>query len=156
VAKSKKRSQGSQSSDPLEQWEAEHDTLSEEQWEKILEYEPEPYWPPDEVLEEQARQYEKEQKQARAFKRKFGITLGEAELRWSTKYNRDLRRLLEVDKLMTVSELADLLRISPRSIRNQMSRGKWPIPWSKHAGRVLFRRDDVVAHLLSVTTPTKE
>ena len=42
-----------------------------------------------------------------------------------------------------VNEIAQLLRIKPKTVRNRMAAGSFPIPYKKFGKHVLFPRQDV-------------
>jgi excisionase family DNA binding protein len=48
-----------------------------------------------------------------------------------------------VKEWLTVAELADHLGVSPKTIRNQLSKKKFPIKHRKVGGKVLFRAKDI-------------
>ncbi len=45
--------------------------------------------------------------------------------------------------LLTVPETADFLGLAPKTIRNQLSTGTFPVQATRLGGRVLFRRSDL-------------
>ena len=47
------------------------------------------------------------------------------------------------DRLLNIDEVADMLSISPKTIRNEISSGKFPIPYVKYGRRVLFKEKSV-------------
>ena len=46
-------------------------------------------------------------------------------------------------RFYTVAEIAQLLRIKPKTVRNRMATGSFPIPYKKFGKHVLFPRQDV-------------
>jgi excisionase family DNA binding protein len=60
---------------------------------------------------------------------------------------RQIRRLMGAGqkRLLTVDEAAASLGISPKTIRNRLSSGNFPIKSVKLAGRTLFKVSDIDA-----------
>lgn len=52
--------------------------------------------------------------------------------------------------LLTIDELAQVLGASPKTIRNQLSAGTFPIKPRRIGGRVFFRRRDVEEYVNSL------
>lgn len=50
----------------------------------------------------------------------------------------------EPSPFMTLQEAAAFLRLDPRTLDNMRQRGTGPL-YSKHGGRVVYRRDDLIA-----------
>lgn len=46
-------------------------------------------------------------------------------------------------RLLPIPEAAEYLGISPRTVRNELSRKTFPVKPVKHGGKVLFRREDL-------------
>ncbi|MDD2901550.1 MAG: helix-turn-helix domain-containing protein [Syntrophales bacterium] len=53
-------------------------------------------------------------------------------------------------RLLPIPEAADYLGISPRTIRNELSRKTFPVRAVRHGGKVLFRRQDLDAYIESL------
>ena len=51
----------------------------------------------------------------------------------------------ELRPFLTIDEVAELLRVSPKTIRNQLSSGRFHPRPTKIGGRVLFRAADLEA-----------
>ena len=52
--------------------------------------------------------------------------------------------IVELSPFMTPHEAAIYLRLSPRTLDNMRQRGTGPI-YTKHGGRIVYHRDDLVA-----------
>jgi hypothetical protein len=52
--------------------------------------------------------------------------------------------------LLTVDETAQALALAPKTVRNQLSAGTFPIKAVRSAGGVRFRREDLVAYVDSL------
>ena len=51
------------------------------------------------------------------------------------------------ERLLTVEDLARVLRMASKTIRNNLSRGAFPIPAKKICGKLLWDRKDVERYL---------
>ena len=54
---------------------------------------------------------------------------------------------MEIQKLLTVGEVADILKIKRQTVYNKIWKGDFPIPYKKIGALVRFREDEVLAFL---------
>ena len=63
-------------------------------------------------------------------------------------------KLVEIIKepmrFLTVKEVAERLGLAERTVRNQMSEGRFPIRWKKPGGKPVFLNKDVERYILEL------
>ncbi len=57
-------------------------------------------------------------------------------------------------KLLTVKQVSERLGLAERTVRNQMSEGRFPIPWKKPGGKPLFLNTDVERYMIKLPYET--
>lgn len=75
-----------------------------------------------------------------------------ADLSQVLKELKELRAELRAGtkRLLPIPEAAEYLGLSPRTVRNELSRKTFPVKPVKHGGKVLFRREDLDAYVDSL------
>lgn len=53
-------------------------------------------------------------------------------------------------RLLPIPEAAEYLGLSPRTVRNELSRKTFPVRSVRHGGKVLFRREDLDRYIDSL------
>jgi len=53
-------------------------------------------------------------------------------------------------RFLTVKQVAERLGLAERTIRNQMSEGRFPIRWKKPGGKPVFLNKDVERYMLEL------
>jgi hypothetical protein len=105
------------------------------------------------ITEEGAQRFEMEQAYIRKFKKKHGLTPDEWEnlqrMRHFPGYRQIVLQMAGIDstKLLSIKDLARILKVGAKTIRNNLAQGTFPIKAHKIMGRTRFFAADVVQYL---------
>ncbi|MCP4160579.1 MAG: helix-turn-helix domain-containing protein [Deltaproteobacteria bacterium] len=61
--------------------------------------------------------------------------------------NLDIERMVNRNLILTIPETAEILKIAPQTIRNQLCKGEFPIKRFKNVKPVRFRMTDVLKYI---------
>ena len=105
------------------------------------------------IVEEGANRFELEQVYIREFKKEHGITPDEWEHRQAMRVCPSYRRIvlqkagIDSTRLFSIERVSRILKIGPKTVRNQLGEGTFPVKAHRIQGKIRFFAADLVGYL---------